>query len=586
MAVDPGEDAAPALGPGLPEVRRAADAAADPARLRLDALLTELMDRAGEVLETQGRLRSLLDAVVSMSEDLSLEAVLQRIVDAACHLVDARYGALGVVGPDRRTLTDFITTGLTPEEFAAIGDLPHGEGILGVLIDEPAPLRLARLVDHPKSYGFPAGHPAMSTFLGVPLRIRDRVFGNLYLTEKAQGQQFTDEDEHLVIALASAAGAVIQNAELFEDHRRREAWLSASAEVRSATLAGASRPDLLAIIVEHGRAAARADVVLLAIPNQDGQLVIAAQSGRDRGLVGVEVGGPGSPFDDAIGDRSPLAVGDLGDAKWCPPTLGDCGRAVIAPLGVEDGAGPAGALLVGFARGPHVPVDDVSFIGNYAGQAAVALRLARAQRDRERLAVFEDRDRIARDLHDLVIQRLFATGMTLQSVSPLITDPTARGKLSTVVDDLDATIRDLRQAIYQLQADALDEDLRADIQRVVDEASEASPAQIRLHLVGLVASAVPDAVRSHLVAVLREALSNAVRHASASTIDVTVEVDRGVTLVVDDDGVGMDPDVARRSGLANMQARAAEFSGSLQIEVGDRGVGTRIVWRVPLNDEA
>ncbi len=591
VAGGPPGDAEPvppsADSPVVPEVRRATDAAAEPARLRLDVLLTELMDRAGEVLETQGRLRALLDAVVSISEDLSLQAVLQRIVDAACRLVDARYGALGVVGPDRRTLTDFITTGISPEEHAAIGDLPHGAGILGVLIDEPTPLRLADLVDHPKSFGFPAGHPAMSTFLGVPLRIRDRVFGNLYLTEKAQGREFTEEDEQLMIALASAAGAVIENAQLFEGHRRREGWLAASAEVRSATLSGASRPDLLATVVEQGRSAAEADVVLLAVPDEHGRLVVAAQAGPDHALVGTEVGGPGSPFERAIAGRSPVLVDDLGsvDGSWRPSALDSCGRAVVAPLGADESVEAIGALLIGYARGGHVPDDDEPFVANYAGQAAVALQLARAQRDRERLAVLEDRDRIARDLHDLVIQRLFATGMTLQSMSSLVTDTTARGKLSTVVDDLDATISELRQAIHQLQADALDEDLRDEIQRLADDASTASTAQIRLHLIGLVASAVPDAVRVQLLAVLREALSNAVRHASAATIDVTVEVDRGVTLVVDDDGVGISPEVTRRSGLANMQARAAEFSGSLRIDVGERGVGTRLVWRVPLDDE-
>jgi signal transduction histidine kinase len=287
--------------------------------------------------------------------------------------------------------------------------------------------------------------------------------------------------------------------------------------------------------------------------------------------------------------REPVEIDDV-----CAPDVGwsqvlfdkSYGRVVVVPLGGSESVEALGALGVGFARRARRPVDDLPFISGFAGQGAIALQLARTQRDRERLAVFEDRDRIARDLHDLVIQRLFATGMTLQSTAPLITDPTARARLTTVVDDLDATIRDLRQAIYQLHADALDEDFRAEIQRVVDEASETTSARIRLHLVGLVASVVPDAVRVHVVAVLREALSNAVRHAGAGTIDVTVEVDRAVTVVVDDDGVGIGPGNARRSGLANLNARATELSGSLDLSTGARGVGTRLTWQVPLDDGA
>jgi signal transduction histidine kinase len=574
--------------PAVPAVRRATDAAVEPARLRLDALLTELMQRAGEVLETQGRLRALLDAVVAVAEDLSLDAVLRRIVGAACELVDARYGALGVVGSDRRTLNDFITVGVSEAEVTQIGDLPCGKGILGVVIDQPEPLRLAHLVDHPKSQGFPPHHPPMSTFLGVPVRIRGRVFGNLYLTEKADGKEFTEEDELLVVALASAAGAAIQNAELFDDQRRRQLWMTASTGVRNLTLSDAPHPDLITAIVEQGRVAAEAELVMLALTNDRGELRTVVAAGRDRDeLVGSDVGGEDSPFARVVADRSTLEIDDLRTTApaWCPDALRErYGRTIVAPLGGDETVEPLGALLVAFERGSHSPVDDVPYVTAFASQAAVALQLSRAQRDRERLAVFEDRDRIARDLHDLVIQRLFAAGMTLQSTAPLIDDHTAKAKLTTVVDDLDATIRDLRQAIYQLQASALDQDLRADIQRVIDEASANTTAQIRLHIVGLVASAVPDTVRAHLLAVLREALSNAVRHAAASTIDVTIEVDRAITLVVDDDGVGIDPQTSRRSGLANLQARAAEFAGSFDLSIGERGVGTRLTWQVPLDD--
>ena len=192
-------------------------------RARLDDLLSELLARVGEVLDTQDRLRGLLDAVVGITSDLDLDSVLERIVRAACQLADARYGALGVLrpGPDRR-LREFVTHGLTDEQRARIGDLPRGHGILGVIIDSPEPLRLNTLGDHPRSFGFPPNHPPMSTFLGVPIRIRDKVFGNLYLTEKQSGDGFTTDDEEIVVGLAAAAGVVIENARLYEEAARRE----------------------------------------------------------------------------------------------------------------------------------------------------------------------------------------------------------------------------------------------------------------------------------------------------------------------------------------------------------------------------
>ena len=571
--------------PVVPEVRRATDAAAEPGRLRLDVLLAELMERASEVLETQGRLRALLDAVVSIAEDLALEAVLQRIVTVACELVGAKYGALGVLSPDHRSLSDFITVGLTAEEVEGIGDLPQGKGILGILIDQPEPLTLGQLGAHPKSYGFPPGHPPMSTFLGVPVRIRNQVFGNLYLTEKADGKQFTEEDEQLVVALAIAAGVAIQNAQLFDIQQRRQRWLTAGTEVRSATATGIVQQELLDLVVREGRLAAAADLMVLGLPDDDGRLVVRAADGPDAArLVGLSMSGPGSAADLVVGTGKRVVLTGPDAGGWL---VGETDprdrRAVLAPLGGDESVSAIGVLAAVYVRNVHGSVDDLGLLDGYAGQAAIALQLTRARADRERLAILEDRDRIARDLHDLVIQRLFATGMTLQSAAPRISDPEAGRRIATVVDDLDATIRELRQAIYQLQAPSVDDDLRADIQRVVDEVAGASDARVRLHFVGLVASAVPDQVRPHLLAVLREGLSNAVRHAAARSIDVTVEVDHAVVVTVADDGIGVDPAVTRRSGLANLSARAAEFNGSCTLLAGEGGTGSRLVWQVPLD---
>jgi signal transduction histidine kinase len=572
--------------PVVPQVRRAADAAAEPARLRLDALLTELMERAGEVLQTQGRLRALLDAVVSIAEDLSLVAVLQRIVTAACELVGAQYGAMGVVSSDRRSLIDFITVGMTPEQVTRIGDLPQGKGILGVLIDQPRPLRLVDLDKDPYSSGFPAGHPPMSSFLGVPVRIRDEVFGNLYLTDKAEGREFTEEDEQLVVALAAAAGVAIQNAQLFDIQQRRQRWLAASTEIRTAALSERPQLDLLQLIVTEGRAAADADCVVLALPDASGALVVRVADGIDADrLVGLPIGGPESAADEVMKTREHVVRAGLADTELVPlESAARYRRAVFAPLGGDKSTVPLAVLGIGYAHDLHTIDDDVEFTVGFADAAAIAIELSRARTDRERLIVLEDRDRIARDLHDLVIQRLFATGMTLQSVAPRVADPAVSARIGSVVDDLDATIRDLRQAIYQLQAQSVDDDLRADIQRLIDDVAGACAAKIRLHLIGLVASAVPDSVRPHLLAVLREGLSNAVRHSGARTIDVTVEIDRDVKVTVVDDGTGVNPAATRRSGLANLQARAGELAGTCDLEPGERGIGTRLVWQVPLDE--
>ena len=249
-------------------------------RARLDDLLSELLARVGEVLDTQDRLRGLLDAVVGIASDLDLDSVLERIVRAACQLADARYGALGVLrpGPDRR-LREFVTHGLTDEQRARIGDLPRGHGILGVIIDSPEPLRLNTLGDHPRSFGFPPNHPPMSTFLGVPIRIRDKVFGNLYLTEKQSGDGFTTDDEEIVVGLAAAAGVVIENARLYKEAARRERWLEAAAEITAALLGAVRRDEALGLVADRAREVAGADVAAVLLRHQDGRLLVEVTSG-------------------------------------------------------------------------------------------------------------------------------------------------------------------------------------------------------------------------------------------------------------------------------------------------------------------
>ncbi|MFD0889716.1 GAF domain-containing protein, partial [Streptosporangium algeriense] len=227
--------------------------------LRLDELLTELQSRLEAVLATRDRVHALLDAVVSVGSDLDLETVLRRIVETATHLVEASYGALGAIG-EQNTLVQFIPIGLSEEEIARIEHWPHGLGLLGLLIKEPRPLRLAHISDHPESYGFPPGHPPMGSFLGVPIRVREEVFGNLYLTEKRGGGAFDEEDEAIVVALATAAGVAIENARLYEESRRREVWLQASSEVTTSLLSGADPQRVLTLIARRARQMAGADV--------------------------------------------------------------------------------------------------------------------------------------------------------------------------------------------------------------------------------------------------------------------------------------------------------------------------------------
>ena len=273
------------------------------ARARLDDLLGEVLTRVGDVLDTQERLRVLLDAVVGLAADLDLDSVLERIVRVSCQLADARYGALGVLGtgPDRR-LKQFITHGLTDEQRAAIGDLPRGHGILGVIIDSPEPLRLERLADHPRSYGFPAHHPPMETFLGVPVRIRDQVFGNLYLTEKRSGGGFTVEDEEIVTALAAAAGVVIENARLYEESARRQRWLQAAAEITAALLGRVEREKALELVADRAREVAHADAAVVLLSNEARQLVVEVSSGQAPDAAGSLVPVDGTAVQPVLDD--------------------------------------------------------------------------------------------------------------------------------------------------------------------------------------------------------------------------------------------------------------------------------------------
>lgn len=552
-------------------------------QLRLDELLAELQVRLQAVLSTRDRVHALLEAVVAVGS-LDLEVVLRQIVEAATGLVDARYGALGVVADDGG-LAEFIPVGLDEQQIARIHHWPEGRGLLGALITDPKPVRLTDLSADPRSSGFPDGHPPMRSFLGVPVRIRGEVYGNLYLTEKRDVAQFDEEDEAVVTALAAAAGVAIENARLYEEARGRERWLRASAEVTRKLLSGTEPGEVLDLVTGQAREMAGADLAVLALPEGERrQLVIRHAAGENAasalGLVLPDT----SLSAGVLAAGEPVTVADFSAdsraAQVARERLG-LGPAVLFPLG---GPGNVRGVLTVGRRPGSMPLAHpvVEMVGSFAAQAAVALELADARRDAEQVTVLQDRERIARDLHDLVIQRLYATGMSLQGALPLISRPEVAERVNRAVDALDDTIKEIRSAIFALQArhDVKEPATRERVLEIIDEMTGPLGFAPSLRLAGDLDAHVPEDVAAQMLSALREALSNAARHAAARRVDVTVEAADALVLVVCDDGRGMTGST-RRSGLANLAERARQLGGVMQVGPADGG-GTQVRWQVPL----
>lgn len=554
--------------------------------LPLDDLLAELQGRLEAVRTARDGVHALLDAVVSIGRELELETVLRRIVEAATALVDARYGALGVIGEDGQ-LAQFVPVGVTEDEIAAIDEWPHGRGILGLLIKEPQALRLSDIRDHPASFGFPQGHPPMRTFLGVPIRIREEVFGNLYLTEKRDGRYFDEQDETIVTALATAAGVAIENARLYEETRQRETWLEASAELTRMLLSGSEPRDALALVAALAREMSRAKAAAVTVPSSgpDTMVVTAvAGEGYDE-LAGFEFSVDNTLTGEVFATGEPQSIAEFsGDPSGAPLILKlPSGPRMLIPLGERGSV--RGVLVVAKSRGQSpFPSAVMRLLRSFAGQAAIVLELADARREAERYGLIDERARIARDLHDVVIQRLFATAMTLTGAVRLIDRPEAASRVHSAVDDLDETIRQIRSTIFALQSTeqaASGGGLRSRLLGVLDAVSEHLGFTPGLRMEGLLDTDVPDEVRDDLVAVLQESLSNVVRHAKATHADVLIELRDGQLLLrVRDNGVGV-PEGGRRSGLANLAERAARLGGDFEVRPGDDR-GTVLEWRVPV----
>ncbi len=558
--------------------------------VEFDDLLREVLARVEGVLDEQARLRLLLDAVVTMAADLTLDGVLSRIVAIASSLADASYAALGVldVGPERRLRT-FIHHGMTEEKVVEIGHLPTGHGLLGLLIDEPRPIRLHDIAAHPASYGFPPNHPPMSSFLGVPVRIRDQVFGNLYLTEKAGGGDFTEQDETIVIGLAAAAGVAIENARLYEEAEQRQRWLSATAEITALLADAASSEEALQHVADRARDVSGADVAWIVAGSDADDLELRVVSGVDADLEETRA----LPMQHSLASivartGEAVTVPDLRtDARAVDPSVvpgwPQLGPAVMVSLGSRSGVEGVLALAWTPDRAERFHTVDAALPASFAKQAALTLQVARAREDQERLTLFEDRDRIGRDLHDLVIQRLFAVGLSLQGAARMAAkDPDLAGRLEQAVDDLDGTIKDIRRTIFALGTLDSSADVQTEITRIVDRAAGTLKFRPTLRFQGAVRTAIQDTVAPDLLAVLGEALSNASRHARATAVDVLVSVEGDhVVVKVTDDGQGFDEQVAE-SGLRNMRERAHKHGGSFTI-TSQVQAGTSLTWAVPVS---
>ncbi|MFI1566500.1 GAF domain-containing protein [Streptomyces sp. NPDC020490] len=580
------------MGCGGSRVGRSEDAGEARIRLpqlRLDELLEELQARLDAARGTRDRVHSLLEAVLSVGRELDLEQVLHSIVEAAAALVDAEYAALGVIGPDGKRLSAFYTVGVSEDQIARIGPYPEGHGILGELIRRPAPLRLAKISEHPASYGFPPHHPPMNTFLGVPIRVRDQIFGNLYLTEKRGGMQFDEEDESVLSTLAVAAGVAIDNARLYEESRQRERWLQANAEITHRLMSGSGRGEVLGLIAGRAMEITGAALAVVAMPMEDTdaltvELAVGEEAETHRGLV--------LPVDDsligeAFSSAAPVTSPDISHddrVSAGPPRFSRLGPAVAVPIGTGEGGVRGVVLLVRETGQMAFSEKEIEPLQSFAAQAAIAMELAERRQDSEEIAVLKDRDRIARDLHDLAIQRLFATGMTLQSAGRFIEHAEAGQRVARAVDDLDETIKIIRSTIFGLRArdGGAGTGLRARVVRAVGEASPVLGFAPSVRMEGLVDTDVPREIADHVIAVLSESLTNIARHSGADRADVALVTDgHEVRLTVSDNGVGI-PSGGRRSGLRNMAERAEQLGGSLTLDCPENG-GTTLVWRVPLD---
>ncbi|MGK8490602.1 sensor histidine kinase [Nocardia asiatica] len=502
---------------------------------------------------------------------------LRALVRAATRLVDARYGALGVRGHDHE-LVEFIFHGVDDTMPAHIGRSPEGHGVLGLLFLRPEPIRLDDLSKHPSSVGFPPDHPPMGSFLGVPVRIGEEIFGNLYLTEKAGGQPFTDDDEAVVLALAAAAGIAIENARLYESARTRQAWIEATRDIATEFLAGTAPDLVLAQVVARARALTGSQQALLAVvapatpPDEATELVVAQWFGPGPGPERVRIAGTATGT--AFIERAPVRVTDAA-AVDLGAEVGSAGPALVLPLQTADLV--LGVLIIVRPPGGHpYPGELIELTAAFTDQAALAMQLAETQRRMRELDVLADRDRIARDLHDHVVQRLFAVGLGLRATAARTDDPEVRQRLSAEMDGLQEVVQEIRTSIFDLHGG---DPLRRRLEDAIRQQTADGAFRTSVRFSGPL-SVVGDALADHAEAVVRESVSNAVRHSGGNRLAVEITVDDELTVIVEDNGKGMPADVDP-SGLANLAQRANMSDGRCTVRRAEHG-GTRVHWSAPL----
>jgi signal transduction histidine kinase len=530
------------------------------------------------------RAERLLDTGLALAAELSLPGLLQRIVDLAVELTGAHYGAVGVLSPDGAGLSDFITSGLTQEQRTAIGDLPRGHGILGVLIREPASLRIRDIADDPRSAGFPPNHPPMRSFLGSPIRAHGRVFGNIYLTDKQGAAEFTDDDEAAILVLATQAGVAIANAQLYTELQLRERWLDSVREVATTLLAGDTSRKALQLVAKRARELGNADMATISIPEGEGLRIIVADGAGAHDLLDVEVPLAGSLSAEVIRTERTMVVADASQSMLTQPmvSIAGVGPMILVPLALRTTA--AGVLAVGRVDGrPGFVPADIPLLESFAEQASLALEYARAVSEISRLGMIEDRERIARDLHDGVIQSLFAVGIGLQGTAAVVGDPRLADRIQQFVSEIDRVIGDVRSYIFGLRPSVLTSGNLANmLEQLAHEVQERTGVTVVVEI-DVSLEAELESGSAQIVHIVREALSNMGRHAGATTCRVSIRRDSDAAVIeVDDDGSGFDPASAPRGmGMGNLEERAEAIGGTLEVE-SQPGSGTTVRVRVPL----
>jgi len=555
----------------------------DHPRSELDRALQELVERADEVMHTQSRLRALLRATEAVVKAIELPMVLERIVHAAVELVEAEYGALGVLD-EAGGLEEFIHVGMSPEAVASIGHLPEGRGVLGALIDDPRPIRLQHVSDDPRSVGFPHGHPPMNGFLGVPVRVRDEVFGNLYLSNP-RGGEFTAEDEELVSALAATAGFAIANARLFDEARLRQLWTASSEQIASSMLDTASDA-ALPMLADELIARTASERICIVLPGPESFTVRVAEA---RGNGADTLAGAVIP---AMRTSAGVVL-ESGESRARSGARHDDSADALA-IAEGDTPGPAmfialrstekvwGVLVAARSPGrPHFTASEVAIADDLAGRVGLAIELAKAREDRQRALLVEERSRIARDLHDHVIQQLFGTGLTLQALAGEVSDGNATQRLRSAIATLDESIAQIRTIIFAITPrEGAEGSLRHRVLDIAAECSASLPQPITVRFNGPLDLLVTGSLADDVTAVVRELLTNVMRHASADTVRLTVDAGQDqVRVVVDDDGGGIRGD-PRRSGLANLLDRAERRGGGMRVESAPGR--TTVAWSVPV----